>query len=125
MTSGNSVLNKFLSNSNLLISLCPNWLIPDQTGIESVFIDFKVLYIRITRETSIISQKIKGFGGRPAPPPKSGPASCNSIDTYKVGQEVTLLVFAFSLVRCIIFAIFVYSRISIMTSFFVNNVNTL
>jgi len=24
--------------------LGPNWLIPDPTGIESVFIDFKVLY---------------------------------------------------------------------------------
>jgi len=29
------------------LSLCPNWLIPDPTGIEPielVFIDFKVLY---------------------------------------------------------------------------------
>ena len=26
------------------LSLCPNWLIDDATGIESVFIDFKVLY---------------------------------------------------------------------------------
>jgi len=60
--------------------LGPNWLIPDPTGIESVFIDFKE---QQGRHLSI-AKKIEGFGGRPllvgglgpgplGPSPKSGP----------------------------------------------------
>jgi len=59
--------------------LCPNWLTPDPTGIESVFIDFKVFYYYNNGDI-IISQKMRGLvegpllvGGLAAPPPKSGP----------------------------------------------------